>query len=119
MATPGLGLLRVPLLAAESADETTSTPVNVLGYKNLTIYVTGTGTIASGVITIEEADFNPSTESDYSGTWSVITTVTASGVTGGAQQAIHLTPSAYSQVRTRISTAIGGGGSVSTTLVAV
>ena len=119
MSSVGLNVLRVPLLVAETVDETTSVPVNCLGYPHVTIYVTGTGTTSSGVITIETADFNPSTEITYAGTWSTITTVNASDVTGGQQKFISLGEAAYSFVRTRISTVIGGGGTVSTTLVAV
>lgn len=117
-----LGFLRVPLLNDASVDETTSTPVNCLGYTYITIYLTGNGTTSSGVITIEEADFNPSNELNYTGTWSEIGTMNASDVDGGKQLAYHVGGPggafAFSQVRTRISTAIGGGGSVDTVLVA-
>lgn len=121
MASPGTGFLRFPMLEAQTVDETTSEAVYCGPYPNVTIYVTGVGTLSSGVITIEEADFNPSTAaaSLYAGTWSAITTVNASDVTGGAQKAVHLSPSAYSWIRTRISTVIGGGGTVSTVLTAV
>lgn len=123
MAAPGLGLLRVPLLTRETADETTSQPVNCLGYTALTVYVIGSGTLASGVITIEEADFNPSTESTYTGDWSTIATVNATDVSGGKQLAYHIGGPgglfAYSQVRTRISTGVTGGGNISTVLVGV
>lgn len=120
MAEVGLGSLRVPLLSAETVDETTSVAVNCLGYKEIAIYVTGTGTTSSGVITIETADYNPAKAAAelYAGTWSAITTVNASDVTGGAQKHVPLTDSAYMWIRTRISTAIGGGGTISTTLVA-
>lgn len=114
MASPGLGVLNVPMLRAQTADETTSTPFFCLGYKEIAIYLTGTGTTSSGVITIETAE----TET-YAGTWSSIATNNASDVTGGATKHIPLTDSAYLWVRTRISTAIGGGGSISTRLVAV
>jgi len=116
---PGLNYQRVPLLRLQTVDETTSTPVNVLGYPTVGIYVTGAGTTSSGVVTIETADFNPSNESTYTGTWSAITTVNASDVTGGATKFIGLPVAGYSQIRTRISTVIGGGGTISTTLVAV
>lgn len=121
MASPGLGVLRVPLITAQLADETTSAPVNCLGYTHLTIYITGAGTTSSGVITIEEADYNPASAAAdfYTGTWSSITTVNASDVTGGAQKAVHLTVSSYMWVRARISTVIGGTGTVSAVLVAV
>jgi len=115
-----LGTLIVPLLDAQTVDETASTPLNLTGYAAATIYVSGAGTITSGVVTIEEAYIPARTEAaGYTGTWSSITTVTASDVSGGAQQAVHLPLGAYNFVRTRISTAIGGGGSISTALVAV
>lgn len=115
-----LNLQRVPLLGNETADETTSEAVNCYGYPWVSIYVIGSDdTISSGIITIETADYNPSNEQTYTGTWSAITTVTAADVTDAQQKAIFLPPGAYAWVRTRISTAIGGGGSISTVLVAV
>lgn len=109
--------LRVPLLSAQSADETTSDAVHCGGWPYVSIYVTGTGTTSSGVITIETADYDPSAAAaGYTGTWSPITTVNASDVSGGAQKVIALPAAAYAYVRTRISTAIGGGGSISTVL---
>lgn len=119
--SPG-GPLRAPMITDQSADETTSQPVKVLGFTALTIYITGTGTTSSGVITIEEADYDPNTEGIYSGTWSLIATVNASDVSGGKQLAYHIGGPgglfSYSYIRTRISTAIGGGGTISTVLVA-
>lgn len=119
MASNGLGVINQQLLNSVSASGTTSAPVNVLGYTEIGIYVTGIGTTSSGVITIETADFNPSTETTYTGTWSSVTTVNASDVSGGAQKHVPLTDSAYMWIRTRISTVIGGGGTISTAVVAV
>jgi hypothetical protein len=45
--------------------------------------------------------------------------VNASDVSGGKQKVITISNIAYTWVRTRITTVIGGGGTVSTTLVAV
>lgn len=112
-----VGCLRVEALTAAVDDETTGAPIKVLGWPWLAVYVTGTGTTSSGVITIETADFDPSTASTYTGTWSAITTVNASDVTGGAQKYVALTVAAYTQIRARVSTAIGGGGSVSVVVV--
>jgi hypothetical protein len=112
------GYLRVDALTGASADETTGPPINVLGYPDVAIYVAGAGTISSGVLTIETATFNPSSESTYSGTWSALTTVTASDVTGGAQKLVGLDRGAYSHMRARVSTAIGGGGTISAVVVA-
>jgi hypothetical protein len=121
MASGGLAYLRVPLLNAQTAITTTSAAINVLGYTALTVYVIGAGTISAGVLTIEEADINPNFEAaGYTGTWSAVTTYTLTGVSGGAQAAVHLTVSAYGYVRVRISTGVtGAGGSVSCVLVAV
>lgn len=110
-----IGKLRVPLLAAQTVDETTSLPVDCSLFANVVVYISGSGTVSSGVVTIEEADYADNAVA-YTGTWSEITTVNASDVTGGAQKAVHLSVGAYGWVRTRISTVIGGGGSVTTVL---
>ena len=121
MSSVALGLLRQELLTDESADEMTSPPALVLGFSNLTVYVIGSGTTSSGVVTIETADFDPAHAAAelYDGTWSPITTVNASDVDGDKQKAVTVSNAPYTYVRTRISTAIGGGGSISTVLVAV
>ena len=119
MSSVAMNTLRVPLLYQQTVDETTSEPVDVSAYPHVTIYVIGSGTTSSGVLTIETADFNPANETGYSGTWSPLDTVNASDVTGGAQKAVSFTPRALAFVRTRISTVIGGGGNVSTVLRAV
>lgn len=75
------------------------------------VIVKGTGTISGGTISIEEAD-----TVDYAGTWSVITTVTASGLTGGAIQVVHI-DGLIRALRARISAEITGGGSISASLV--
>lgn len=75
--------------------------------KDFTVYVVGAGTISSGVVTIEEAH-----DPEYSGTWSSIQAVTASDVTGGAVKAYHISGK-YRAVRARVSTTIGGGGTIS------
>ena len=80
----------------------------------VTIVVQGTGTTSSGVVTIEEAYYDQTAgDPVYSGTWSTITTVNASSVTGGAQQIVHVMGTSAWAVRARISTIIGGGGTVS------
>lgn len=124
MASPGLGYLNQNMLATATASGTTGQPINCFGYSTLTAYVKGTGTIGAGVITFEEAHFNPSTESGYAGTWSAITTYAAIGVTGGVQAAVHFPggggspgPYAYAFVRARITTSVTGGGSVTVDLV--
>lgn len=115
-----LAPLRVVLLQQQTADETTSLPIDVTGYTSLTFYLIGYGTLDSGVITYEESTDDPETEQVYGGTWSAITTQNANDVTGGAQQAYHATVGAYHRVRARISTVIAGTDeSISVVLVAV
>lgn len=77
-----------------------------------TVYVEGTGTISGGTVLIEEA-----LTTGYTGTWSLRATVTASGLTGGAVQAVALV-GIVSAVRARISSTITGGGSITATVVA-
>lgn len=107
--------LRVVMMTAQTVDETLGIPVDVSQFAAPVIYIKGTGTTSSGVITIEEADWSP-TEFPYTGTWSSIITVNASDVTGGAQKAVHLSIGSYGWVRVRITTEVGGGGSVSVVL---
>lgn len=99
-----------------SADETTSMAIPPGQHMASAIVVIGNGTTSSGVLTYEEAYWNPQTQMPYSGTWSAITTVNASDVTGGAQKVIHVAPNALFAQRVRITTAIGGGGGISVAL---
>src|SRR5512147_467395 len=101
MASPGLGVLRVPLIRAKTATTTTCVPVNCLGYKEIAIYAIGTGTITGGEVTIETAYWEPETGTPYTGTWSSVATITATDVSGGAQKHVPLTDSAYLWIRTR------------------
>ena len=105
------------MIDAQSADETQAAPVLCLGYTYLSAVVQGTGTTSSGVLTIEQAAYDGNKEPAYGGTWSTITTLNASDVTGGAQKFYQFTPAAYGWVRLRISTVIGGGGTVSVYLL--
>ena len=108
-----------------SADETYGPWVDVRGCAYVVAYITGVGTTSSGVVTFEEAaptDLSvfplvPSMVQDV-GNFSAITTTNASTVTGGLQVAIHFPAAAYCFVRARISTVIGGGGTISCGLVA-
>lgn len=116
----GFGPVRLVSIDAQSDDETLGQWLAASGYPYVVVYVSGTGTTSSGVVTIEEADWNPDvTPGGVADGWSAITTVNASDVSGGLQKAIHLPVGAYRFVRTRISTAIGGGGTVTTVLAAV
>lgn len=109
------------LLLNQTADETTSIPINCLGYNTITLYVSGAGTTSSGVVTFEDASWDASVfkaTDAYTGTWNPITTEDAADVTAGKMVATRLTAGAYHWVRARISTAIGGGGTLSVILVA-
>lgn len=107
-----------------SADETYGPWVNVLGAQAVTFYFSGAGTTSSGVISIEESapkdvTVRPNTPiGESAGSYSLITTKNASDITGTTQVAVHLPIAAYFYVRARISTVIGGGGTVSGCCVA-
>ncbi len=114
----GIAASRMVLLGTDNDDGTvtgvttgTSVPVNRAGVGILSIYLRSIGTTSGGTILIEEAEWGPN-EHVYSGTWSVIATVSASAFTGTAQQAYHVTNCAYGFVRVRISSTITGGGTV-------
>lgn len=117
---------RTLLLGTVGADGTvtgvttgTSQPINVMGYSALTVYTIGTDTISSGTILLEECDINPA-DGDYGGTWATLATVTASGASGGAQVATHVTAGyTYEWVRARISSEVKGGASVGVAVVLV
>ncbi len=116
---PGQGFKRQVSLLNVTVDETFGTPFDGSECPHITVWIKGTGTTSSGVVTIEEADYDPQTEAVYSGTWSSLTTVNASDVTGGKQSAVHLAIGSYRFVRPRISTAIGGGGSITVVITGV
>lgn len=111
------GYAHAVLLDSVSADETCSQWIDVRGRTHLTFYIIGNGTTSSGVVTLDESVFV--NQQPYGGTPSAITTVNASTVSGDNQSAIHVAVGAYGWVRARVSTAIGGGGTVSVQLVAV
>lgn len=75
------------------------------------IHVRGSGVISSGAVVIEEA-----LDPDYAGTWSLLNTIVASGFTGGAEQVIHILGN-IGAIRARVTTNIGGGGTMSIDLV--
>lgn len=120
------GTLSAQCFTDKSADETLGPWIDVRGRQNVTFYCTstGTGVTSSGVLTFEEAapaDLTNEPQPPFAGTtgnFSVITTKNAADFTGLAQVAIHLPVQAYCFVRARISTVIGGGGTVSVGLVA-
>jgi len=119
------GPLSVSCFTDQSADETLGPWIDVRGRSYLVFYCSSTLTTSSGVVTFEEAapvfsstTIDPPVFGATTGAYSAITTVNASTFTGGAQVAIHAPVGAYCFVRARISTVIGGGGTVSVGLVA-
>lgn len=110
---------RVLLLGTENSDGSvtgvTATQVSQAiqadGRGLVTIYLRGVGTISSGTLVVEEADWGPA-EPIYSGTWSTLLSQAASGLTGTAQLAVHFAIGAFAWYRVRISVVIGGGGTV-------
>ncbi len=101
------GPIFITALETASADETLGVQVDMSRFGSGVFYIVPAGTVTSGVVSIEESAI-----ANYTGTWSL---VTASGtVATDAQQALHLNVAAnsYKYVRARISTAIGGGGTV-------
>ena len=107
----------VVLLQEKIDDETFSQPINVEGYTHLVMYMIAHGTVSSGAVTFLEGLIDPTTEQPYGGTWVTIGSAVTAPTTG-ISTATHFTVAAYSYVQARISTAIGGGGSVSVVLVA-
>ncbi len=109
---------RVLLLGVENADGTvtgvttgTSQPIQSFDQGLWTVYFRSVGATTGGTILIEEADWGP-LENPYSGTWSVIATISASTFTGGTQFAQHITDSSFGWFRVRISSTITGGGTI-------
>lgn len=110
--------LRTLLLGTENTDGSvtgvttgTSQYVKLDGTGLATFFLRSVGTTSGGTVLIEEADWGPS-EVPYSGTWSLLSSQTASGFTGTAQLAVHVTAAAFAYVRVRISSTITGGGTV-------
>jgi len=113
----------------------TSVPVPMRNYQTVTVYVTGYGTISTGTLLIEEADYDgpgnsggQGAEKPFEGTWSLVQTLDLTAVTGGSttgkQIAYHVPSSApgfyaYSYLRARFSVDItGASGSATVVLLA-
>lgn len=101
-----------PLLAAATTINSVGAgAVDLAGARGVTVYISGSNaTVSAGAVTIEEAD-----DTAYTGTWSAIGS--AITVVQNTQTAVHL-PDVYKAVRTRVSTAVTGGATVSTRIVA-
>lgn len=100
----------VPLITAL----TTGTGLGVAipnNSKEVRIHARGNGTITGGTVVIEEA-----LDPEFTGTWSVLTTLTALSFTGGIEQVIHIA-SNIGSIRARITANITGGGTFSVDLV--
>ena len=82
--------------------------------RSLTAVLQGNGTTSGGTILLEHAYWDD-TDPTYSGTWTLLSTLTASDVSGGKQIAVFAQGSFWA-VRARISSDITGGGSVTVTL---
>lgn len=116
---PGVGVTRFQSMSAVTTDEARGGIFDATQFPYVTAYVTGAGTIASGKVSFEEADYEPK-EMPYTGTWSNLGTdydVTALDLSGGKQEAVHFPTAKFRFIRPFIETAIGGGGSVSVVFV--
>lgn len=97
------------LIDAQTATATIPKTVSAVGSaRDLTFTVTGNGTTSGGTVIIEESD-DPS----YTGTWGLLYTQLASGVTGNQKLPIHIRVGAGLFTRPRITGAITGGGTIS------
>jgi hypothetical protein len=112
---------QVVSLSNATADETLGAVFDARNYRTWAAYLIGTGTLEGGVVTIEEAYYDPNvTPGGYTGTWSSLTDLNAADGSGGKQKAYHPTTGAYAFVRARVSTIISGaGGSVTLVFVGV
>lgn len=118
----GVGPIRVVLLGDPSAatfvSSGTSIPVNIESIAAPSVWVRSNGgTISAGVLTIEEADYEPGYAAPYNGTWSLISTIDLTTLTGATKQTVtHLQVSGYGIIRVRLSTTVTGGGGVNVVL---
>lgn len=110
----GGGQRQIVLLGTANSDGTftgvttgTSIPINCREYDELLITFESVGTTSGGTLLIEEAS-----RPNYSGTWSQVYSQAASGFTGTAQLAVHISPTKFVVLRVRISSDITGGGTV-------
>lgn len=96
-------------LAAATTGTGTSIPFHEC--RQIIWTVEGAGTISGGTVVIETAD-----QTDYSGTWSELDSITASTLSGGAAYSGTYPAAASGFVRGRISSNITGGGTVTVRL---
>ncbi len=79
--------------------------------QNLTVVLQGNGTTSGGTVVVEHAYYDASTGIPYAGTWTPLTTLNASDVSGGKQTAVFAVGSFWA-IGVRIATDITGGGTV-------
>jgi hypothetical protein len=101
----------------------TSDPVNASPFTTIVLYAASQGTTSGGTILFEEADWDPTLDAPYSGTWITLATLTASTFSGGAQtkvipvlNSVGGQRSAWAFVRARINSNITGGGTITAVL---
>jgi hypothetical protein len=115
MSLPRINVLLINKQTATQASD----PIDVSGYRYITVYAMGYGTTSGGTYLIEESVDDPATKQTFGGTWAPIgAALNASAVSAGKQIATHFTVSAYSRVRVSVATTITGGGTLSVVLVA-
>ena len=88
----------------------TSIPQNCAAFSKWAIYAQSSGgTLSTGVLTIEEADYDPNAGPAYGGGWSAITTIDLTALSAGIAQAVYHSPvAAFAWVRVRVSTDVTG-----------
>ena len=88
----------------------TSIPQPCMNYSKWAVFVQSSGgTVSTGVLTIEEADYDPNLGPAYGGSWSQITTIDLTTLSAAIGQAVYHAPTAaYGWVRARISTSVTG-----------
>lgn len=99
-----------------------SQAINLKDYPLASIYIEADGgTISGGTIIIEQALWNPLVgHGPYTGLWSQLQSITASTLTGTAQQqAFNIGAIASGFCRVRLSSPITGGGLIIARLTAV
>ena len=100
----------VTWLDAVSVDETTSVAMPTNANVDFSVYAEWGSSTGSGVLTIEEAY-----DSSYPGVWSEIGTITWSAAS--STDVFHQT-GAFRALRVRVSTAVGGGGTLTVKAIA-
>ncbi len=103
-----------------------SVPQTCDGVRDMTLYLSGAGTISAGTLLVEEAAYDPTGRVSPTmppAVWSSVTgsnPIDCTEVTAGGCKAYQLPPGAYAQVRVLVGTTVSGsGGKIYVTLVGV